>query len=89
MRSSTTEEVAAFVSDKSPDAYEKVIVRLLASPRELCRGLFNLNEAEALFGNLGVLSVASPNDHWSNRSGPVHPGVSLMAVFATLSWVVG
>ena len=29
----TTEEVAAFLADKSPDAYEKVVDRLLASPR--------------------------------------------------------
>jgi mono/diheme cytochrome c family protein len=29
----TPEEVAAFVADKSPDAYEKVVDRLLASPR--------------------------------------------------------
>ena len=28
----TTEEVRAFVADKSPDAYEKVVDRLLASP---------------------------------------------------------
>ena len=29
----TNEEVAAFVADRSPDAYEKVVDRLLASPR--------------------------------------------------------
>ncbi|HSH92658.1 MAG TPA: DUF1553 domain-containing protein [Roseimicrobium sp.] len=29
----TTEEVAAFVSDKSPDAYNSLVKRLLASPR--------------------------------------------------------
>ena len=29
----TPEEVAAFVNDKSPDAYEKLVDRLLASPR--------------------------------------------------------
>ena len=29
----TPEEVAAFLSDKSPNAYEKVVDRLLASPR--------------------------------------------------------
>jgi hypothetical protein len=29
----TPQEVAAFVADKSPDAYEKVVDRLLASPR--------------------------------------------------------
>jgi uncharacterized protein DUF1553/uncharacterized protein DUF1549/cytochrome c len=29
----TPQEVAAFVSDKSPDAYEKIVDRLLASPR--------------------------------------------------------
>jgi hypothetical protein len=29
----TPEEVAAFVADKAPDAYEKLVARLLASPR--------------------------------------------------------
>lgn len=29
----TPEEIAAFVSDRSPDAYERVVERLLASPR--------------------------------------------------------
>ncbi len=29
----TTQEIAAFVHDKAPDAYEKVVDRLLASPR--------------------------------------------------------
>src|SRR5258708_6622028 len=29
----TPEEVAAFLKDESPDAYEKVVDRLLASPR--------------------------------------------------------
>jgi mono/diheme cytochrome c family protein len=59
-------EVEAFVADTSPDAYEKVVDRLLASPRYGERMAFRWMEA-ARYGDSNGYQTDGPRDMWRWR----------------------
>jgi mono/diheme cytochrome c family protein len=62
----TPTEVEAFVADTSPDAYEKVVDRLLASPRYGERMAFRWMEA-ARYGDSNGYQTDGPRDMWRWR----------------------
>ncbi|HVW83031.1 MAG TPA: DUF1553 domain-containing protein [Bryobacteraceae bacterium] len=62
----TPAEVAAFVADSSPDAYEKLVDRLLASPRYGERMAFRWMEA-ARYGDSNGYQTDGPRDMWRWR----------------------
>jgi mono/diheme cytochrome c family protein len=62
----TLEEVAAFTSDKSPDAYEKLVDRLLASPHFGERwGRWWLDQAR--YSDSNGYSIDAPRNMWPYR----------------------
>jgi len=62
----TIEEIDAFVNDKSPDAYEKVVDRLLAS--EHCGERMALAWMDAArYGDTSVFHADGPRDMWPWR----------------------
>ncbi len=62
----TSAEVEAFVADQSPDAYEKVVDRLLASPRYGERMAFRWMEA-ARYGDSNGYQTDGARDMWRWR----------------------
>jgi hypothetical protein len=62
----TPAEVEAFVADNSPNAYEKVVDRLLASPRYGERMAFRWMEA-ARYGDSNGYQTDGPRDMWRWR----------------------
>ena len=62
----TPAEVDAFVADTSPNAYEKVVDRLLASPRYGERMAFRWMEA-ARYGDTNGYQTDGPRDMWRWR----------------------
>ncbi len=62
----TLEEVRAFVSDQSPDAYEKQVDRLLASPHFGERMALMWLDA-ARYGDTSVMHADGPRDMWPWR----------------------
>lgn len=62
----TREEVRAFVEDKSPDAYEKVVDRLLASKHYGERMALMWLDA-ARYGDTSVMHADGPRDMWPWR----------------------
>ena len=62
----TPAEVEAFISDQAPDAYEKVVDRLLASPRYGERMAFRWIEA-ARYGDSNGYQTDGPRDMWRWR----------------------
>lgn len=62
----TPAEVEAFVADNSPDAYERVVDRLLASPRYAERMAFRWMEA-ARYGDTNGYQTDGPRDMWRWR----------------------
>lgn len=62
----TPQEVEAFKRDTSPDAYEKLVDRLLASPRYAERMAFRWMEA-ARYGDTNGYQLDGPRDMWRWR----------------------
>src|SRR5262249_45749945 len=62
----TLAEIDAFVNDKSPDAYEKVVDRLLASPHYGERLALAWMDA-ARYGDSSVFHADGPRDMWPWR----------------------
>jgi hypothetical protein len=62
----TPDEVDAFLSDSSPAAYEKVVDRLLASPRYAERMAFRWMEA-ARYGDTNGYQTDGPREMWRWR----------------------
>jgi hypothetical protein len=62
----TPEEVDAYLSDQSPDAYEKVVDRLLKSPRYGERMAFRWMEA-ARYGDTNGYQTDGPREMWRWR----------------------
>ena len=62
----TSQEVKAFLDDKSPDAFEKVIDRLLASPRFGERMAVDWLDV-ARYGDTSVFHADGPRDMWRWR----------------------
>ena len=66
----TPEEVTAFVNDTSPTAYEKVVDRLLASPR-FGERMAVLWLDLARYGDSSVYHADGPRDMWGWRDGVI------------------
>jgi hypothetical protein len=62
----TIEETSAFLADRDPDAYEKVVARLLASPRYAERMAIRWLEA-ARYSDTNGYSNDGPRDMWRWR----------------------
>ena len=62
----TLQEIDAFVNDRSPDAYEKVVDRLLASPRYAERMAFRWLDA-ARYGDTNGYQVDGDREMWRWR----------------------
>lgn len=67
----TLSEIDAFVNDRSPDAYEKVVDRLLDSPRYGQRMALAWMDA-ARYGDTSVYHADGPRDMWAWRDAIVN-----------------